>query len=118
MKKQIVCILASIGLMVGCATKEEQYAGSGSAPDMGTEFTDLPAAVQATVKAHAPDAQIDDIDKETRSGQVVYEITFSEPGDNPKMHVAADGTIIKSESLIEEKSGAELESESSSDVQE
>jgi hypothetical protein len=116
MKKQIVCSLAIIGLAIGCATKEEQYAGSGSAPDLGTKFTELPAAVQATIKSHAPDAQIDDIDKETRSGQVVYEITFSEPGSNPKMHVAADGTLVKSEPLIEEKSGAE--SDSSSDVQE
>ena len=95
--------------MVGCTTNEERIAGSDAAPDIGTKFSELPAAVQATVKAEAPNAKIDDIDKERRSGRMVYEITFADEGHNPKLHVAEDGTIVKEEAWLNEKAGAEAD---------
>lgn len=107
MKKQILCLSAIVGLMVGCATNDEYQTGSDSAPDIGTEFSELPTAVQRTIKAQASNAKIDDIDKETRSGRTVYEITFAEPGNNPKLHVAENGTIVKTEAWVNEKAGAE-----------
>ncbi len=109
MKNQIVCLTAIVGLMVGCATSEERRAGSDTAPDVGTEFSELPAAVQNTIKGHAGNAKIDDIDKETRTGRTVYEITFAEPGQNPKLHVAENGNIVKSET-INENAGAATDS--------
>jgi hypothetical protein len=109
MKNQIMIGLVAIGLMAGCATNEnedmdrddgamvEESSGAATGPSVGTEFSELPAAVQSAVRAHAPNAKIDDIDKETRSGRVVYEIQFAEPGKNPKLHVTEDGTILSGE---------------------
>ncbi|MEO6181600.1 MAG: hypothetical protein ABIP71_00530 [Verrucomicrobiota bacterium] len=114
MKSQIMIVTLAIGLMTGCATRENRTASdgtlrngkgsepmlneaAGSGPARGTKFSELPAAVQNTIRAHAPNAKVADIDKETRTGRVVYEVQFSEPGVNPKMHIAEDGTIIESE---------------------
>jgi uncharacterized membrane protein YkoI len=112
MKNQIMIGLAAVGLMVGCATNDkedmdrdngamiEESSGAATEPDatepkLGTKMSDLPAAVQKTIREQAPNAKIDDIDKEKRSGQVVYEIQFAEPGKNPKLHIAEDGSIVK-----------------------
>ena len=70
---------------------------TGAEPRLGTKMEDLPAAVQATLKQNAPSAQVDDIDKEMRTGRAVYEITFKDPGLNPKMHIAEDGTLLSDE---------------------
>lgn len=100
--------------MVGCASNdrdaevrmEHHSSATESSPRIGTTMNDLPAAVQNAIKENAPNAKVDDIDKETRSGRVVYEITFEEPGKNPKLHIAEDGTIVKADDKITEKSGA------------
>ena len=98
--------LVAIGLITGCASNEVEDDDNGrmnersadaSAPRIGTKVSDLPAAVQKTIREKAPNAKIDDIDKETRSGRVVYEIQFAEPGKNPKMHIAEDGSIVAGE---------------------
>jgi uncharacterized membrane protein YkoI len=114
MKIQMICGMMALGLMVGCATNQdrkadvamESRADSNKSPSMGTKIEDLPAAVMNTVKAEAPNAKIDDIDKETRTGRVVYEISFAEPGKNPKLHVAEDGSVVKSDLQINEAAGA------------
>ena len=59
------------------------------------EIGELPRAVQRTIKQRVPNARIEDIDKETRTGRTVYEVTFENPGKNPKLHVAEDGTIVQ-----------------------
>jgi uncharacterized membrane protein YkoI len=78
------------------ATGAGSETSSGSARNL--KFTELPAAVQKTVREQEPTAAISDIDKRTKDGQVVYEISFKEKGVNPKITVAADGTLIKGES--------------------
>lgn len=108
MKKHIMLSLLAAGLITGCASNDvdndgynepmiEESAGASTGPQVGTELSDLPAAVQKVVNERAPGAKIDDIDKETRSGRVVYEIQFAEPGKNPKLHVAEDGSIVTGE---------------------
>ncbi len=108
MKNQIMIGVVALGLISGCATREDRnntmiHESSGAATDksLGTQFNDLPPAVQKTLHDKAPNAKVADIDKETRTGRVVYEIQFSEPGKNPKMHIAEDGTIVKSDKAIE-----------------
>jgi uncharacterized membrane protein YkoI len=75
-----------------------QANASGTSADsdlnLGTKFGDVPAAVQQTIKREAAGAQVADIDKETRSGRTVYEVSFREPGLNPKLHIAQDGTLL------------------------
>ena len=67
--------------------------------DRGTatnlKFEDLPIAVRKSVRERMPEAQIASIDKDTKDGRIVYDISFEEPGKNPKMRVAEDGTVVK-----------------------
>jgi hypothetical protein len=102
MKTQIAWMFASAALLVGCTTAEEKYAGSNTAPNIGTKFSELPMAVQRTINERAPGGQIDDIDREERDGTTVYEVTFAEPGLNPKMHITEDGRVVRDGDMIVE----------------
>jgi len=57
-------------------------------------LTDLPAAVQKTVKDQSAGRTVQDIDRETWNGQTIYEVEFKEPGPNSRIHVAADGSLV------------------------
>ena len=99
MKKQLMIGAMTVGLMAGCASYNdneviEESAGVSTEPSVGLSIDELPPAVQATIRARSPEAKIDDIDRELRSGRVVYEVQFSEPGQNPKMHIAEDGSLV------------------------
>jgi uncharacterized membrane protein YkoI len=61
------------------------------------KFNELPPPVQKTVRAHAPNAEIANVDKKTQDGMVHYEISFEEPGKNPSVVVAADGRLINTD---------------------
>lgn len=93
MKKNIFASLALAALLAGCATAERQAERIGY---HGAQMQDMSTAAQSTVKQQVGDAQILDIDKETRSGQTVYEVTFQPAGGGAKekLHVAEDGTLL------------------------
>jgi hypothetical protein len=105
MKIQIMIGIVALGLIAGCASDEyeddsavmNESAGASTGPSIGTKLSDLPAAVQSAIMSRAPNAEIDDIDKEVRSGRVIYEVQFKEPGKNPKLHIAEDGTFVDAE---------------------
>ena len=59
------------------------------------DFTQLPPAVQKTIRQRSATAKVADIDKHTRNGRVVYDVSFEEKGTNPKMTIAEDGTVVK-----------------------
>ncbi|MCD6051004.1 MAG: putative beta-lactamase-inhibitor-like, PepSY-like [Verrucomicrobia bacterium] len=61
------------------------------------DMKDVPQPVQATIQQQAAGRKVADIDKETWNGQPVYEVEFSQSGRNAQIHIAADGTIVKSE---------------------
>ncbi len=58
---------------------------------------DLPAPVQETVRKQAGEREIADIDHESWKGRSVYEVEFRQPGMNPQIHVAEDGTLLQDE---------------------
>lgn len=62
---------------------------------VGTQFSALPEAVQKTIQAHAPDAEISDISRHDDNGRTIYEISFKDSQKNPTMKVADDGTLIQ-----------------------
>jgi len=62
---------------------------------VGTKFSALPEAVQKTIQAHAPDAQISDIERHSDNGRVIYEVQFQDTGKNPSIRVAEDGTLVQ-----------------------
>lgn len=60
-------------------------------------FSDLPDAVQQTVRKEARGREVSDIDRKTWQGRTVYEIEFRAEGRNPHINVAEDGTIVPTE---------------------
>jgi len=81
-------MVAASGLLLwGC---------SRSVESASQKFNELPPAVQKTVRAQAPNAEIADVSHKTRDGMDVYEVEFKEPG-NPKVVVAADGRLLNTD---------------------
>ena len=74
--------------LAGCSQKS-------SVERTSQDFNSLPKAVQQTVRSHAPNAEIASVDRKTREGMNYYVIEFKEPGRNPKITVAEDGTLLK-----------------------
>ena len=103
MKTQILCAIASVALLVGCAEMRKHMGGGKDndqnvltgGPVTGTTIKDLPQPVKNTLKEKAPSAEIADIDKQTQGGRVVYRITFTEPTTNPTMYISEDGTLVQ-----------------------
>ncbi|HEX2101510.1 MAG TPA: PepSY-like domain-containing protein [Candidatus Synoicihabitans sp.] len=67
----------------------------------GTQLEDTPAAVQATIKREVGDRRIADIDKERRSGQMVYEVEIDDTQGKSQLHVTEDGRVLKNERVAE-----------------
>src|SRR5687767_711594 len=55
---------------------------------------DLPPAVQKTVRQQAGANKIADIDRETRTGRIVWEVEIEQQGRNTEIHVAEDGSLV------------------------
>jgi len=82
-------MVAASGLLLwGC---------SPSVESASQKFNELPPAVQKTVRAQAPNAEIADVSKKSQDGMDVYEVQFNEPGKNPKVVVAADGKLLNTD---------------------
>jgi len=88
MKKYLITILAAAGMVAGC---------NKSVENASQAFNELPPAVQKTVRAQAPQAEIADVNHKTENGMDVYEVQFREPGRNPKIVVAADGKLMNTD---------------------
>ena len=91
MKRNIIIGLTIACLtLVGCSQKSSVEKTSQS-------FNTLPPAVQKTVRSRAPGAEIASVDKKTREGMNYFVVEFKEPGRNPKLTIAENGTILTSE---------------------
>lgn len=89
MKAYIATIVAAGGLLLwGC---------SPSVESASQKFNELPPAVQKTVRAQAPNAEIADVSHKTQDGMDLYQVEFAEPGKNPKLMVSADGRLLNSD---------------------
>ena len=62
---------------------------------VGSQYSALPEPVQKTIQQHAPPDQIANISRHEDNGQVIYEVEFQEPGKNPSIQVAQDGTLVQ-----------------------
>jgi len=88
MRYYIITVLAAAGLVAGC---------NKSVESASQRFNELPPAVQKTVRAQAPQAEIADVSHKTENGMDVYEVQFRESGRNPKIVVAADGKLVNTD---------------------
>lgn len=90
MKTPFITLLAITSLLVGC---------NKSVENASQKFNEMPPAVQKTVRAQAPNAEIADVNKTTENGMEVYQVEIREPGatSNSKMTVAMDGKLLTSD---------------------
>src|SRR5213075_1314206 len=89
MTKYLITLTAAAAVLVGCEQRNVEKASK--------DFNQLPAAVQKTVRAQAPDAEIAGVDQKTRDGVTVYKIQFRDKDRHPAMEVATDGTLMRYE---------------------
>jgi uncharacterized membrane protein YkoI len=61
---------------------------------LGTQLSEAPPAVQATVKRVVSSAVVEDVDRETRDGRVVYDVEVKQEGLNRHLKIAEDGTLV------------------------
>ena len=108
MKTQVLTAIAVSLLLAGCSDNQWGRSSSTRAKDMkvASQFSDLPPAVQKTVKEQVPNGVVDKISMQTKDGQLVYKIKFQDEGLNPALYVAADGNVIKSDISREKAYGA------------
>jgi hypothetical protein len=88
MKTCVVTLVAAAGLLIGC---------NRSIESASNEFNQLPPAVQKTVRAQAPNAEIAAVSHKTENGMDLYEVEFREKGSNPNILVAADGKLMSTD---------------------
>ena len=60
----------------------------------GTQFAELPVAVQHTVRAEAGSASIARVQKGTKDSLTIYRISFQNAELFPPLYVASDGSVL------------------------
>jgi hypothetical protein len=102
MKIQILCAIAILGLLSGCAWTGKHTGGSEyndqnvltGGPMTGITIKDLPQSVKDTLQQKVPTAEISNIQRENMGGKSVYKFTFLDPDKNPPMWIAEDGNVV------------------------
>ena len=89
MKLYLMTLGTAAAFLVGCEQRNVEQASQ--------EFNQLPPAVQKTVRAQSPNAEIADVEQKNRDGVTVYQIQFRDKERHPAMEVAADGTLMRYE---------------------
>lgn len=65
--------------------------------EVKVNFADTPAAVQKALREAAPDAKIDQVEKETENGRAVYEAEVVIDGKKYEVEVDEDGKVLGKE---------------------
>src|ERR1044071_380339 len=99
MNRFVITLLAAAGLATGC---------NRSVESASQKFNELPPAVQKTVRAQAPQAEIADVSHKTDNGMDVYEIQLREGDRNPRLVVAADGKLVTTDMAPAARAGGRL----------
>lgn len=102
MKLRILCAIASVALLSGCAWTGKHVGSSEyndqnvltGGPKFGITIADLPQAVKNTLQQKVPTAEISDIQRENMTGKSVYKVTFLDPNKYPPMWIAEDGSQV------------------------
>src|SRR6266478_1634694 len=103
MKTRILWAVAAVATVAGCTEMRKNMGASNEndqnvltgGPVTGTRLNDLPEDVRRTLRELVPTAEVADIDKQTVNGQIVYKISFAEPGKNPTIFITQDGKVVQ-----------------------
>jgi hypothetical protein len=102
MKIQILCAIAVLGLLSGCAWSGKHTGASDyndqnvltGGPAVGLNIKDLPETVKDTLHQKVPTAEISNITRETMTGKTVYRIDFLDSDKYPPMWVGDNGNLV------------------------
>ena len=97
MKLFICCLPVALLAVSCCCTKEQSYTETHpiyTTNSPGTIFSLLPSTVQRTITAQAGAAEIKDVNKVAGATREIYEVQFANPGVNPTLYIAENGTLI------------------------
>jgi len=101
MKKTIaaisIAVIASLACPVFLTAAEEK--------EETVKMSDLPAAVQTTIKDKAGSNEIVKIEKKTEEGKTVYEAVVNKNGKEWSIEVDANGKFLNEESKEKEEKG-------------
>lgn len=81
-----LCLTLAVVSFAGKCEKEEEVT-----------LDQCPAAVQATLKEQAKGGTIDEIEKVTEDGKVIYEAEITKDGKEYEVEIAEDGTLLETE---------------------
>src|SRR3989442_15917735 len=103
MKKTIafisLAVIASLGCPVFLTAAEEK--------EEAVKMSDLPAAVQTTIKNKAGSNEIVKVEKKTEKGETVYEAVVNKKGKEWSIEVNANGKFLKQYKESKEKEKGE-----------
>jgi hypothetical protein len=99
MKHIVPTIAVAAGLTLGAWTT--LY--SDEENEQTVQMSDLPTAVQTTIKDKAGDNEIEKIEKKTEDGQTVYEAVVNKSGKEWSIEVNEQGKFLKQYQESKEK---------------
>ena len=94
-----IAIIGSLACPVFLTAAEEN--------EQTVKMTDLPAAVQTTIKDKAGSNKIVKIEKKTEEGKTVYEAVVNKKGEEWSIEVDANGKFLKQYKESEEREKGE-----------
>jgi len=99
MRKTIVAISIAIIGSLACPV----FLTAAEENEQTVKMTDLPAAVQTTIKDKAGSNEIMKIEKKTEEGKTVYEAVVNKKGKEWSIEVDANGKFLKQYEESKEK---------------
>jgi hypothetical protein len=87
LKTMVLAVICSLALPLSSFAKEHE--------ETPVQMSDLPEAVQKTIKDKAGDSEVVRIEKETRHGQTVYDAVINKSGKESGIEVDENGKYLK-----------------------
>ena len=87
-------LLLTTAMSCAAQGKEKEEKEEKEGDETKVQFSQVPQAVQTTLKEESHGATIATVDKETDEGKTIYEADVDIKGKNYEIKVAEDGTLI------------------------
>jgi hypothetical protein len=108
-------LLLSTAMSCAAQGKEKEEKEEKEGNETKVQFSQVPQAVQTTLKEESHGATITTVDKESDEGKTIYEADVDIKGKNYEIKVAEDGTLISKKLDDESKEKGEKKGEKEED---